>query len=379
MYDIKITRLSEIPEALECHTYGIKSEIKRMQLAGITFAYYLNGELLNLEEFDIAAYIFKPEDELLLVPVYTAAFFKAIKKVFSGVAKVIRNVVRGVKKLIGLQKKGTDSNTNDVDEDDGSGKNAFGSNLKNTYADGSPVPIVYGRMKVGSIVFSKSIHSGNIVTMEDRLISLEQNITARSANEERDDITWETLENAISAQSKVISNFKALTEQQSLSNTRLKQLMDIYPEDWEISFSKGTTEEMSDYDSNGYRHRFIYEQPYDLPANVTYYFHKEHYEVWSGQSHETKQIRNPLRPAEKMTVGTSIVRRTRYVKLKPFTGLRSKLFIQYNLANEKEYKLAKLFCEMAKAQLYFYMNQDGKSGTTFEKAKAAFTAAGGTL
>ncbi|MFC6277481.1 hypothetical protein ACFP2G_08400, partial [Psittacicella hinzii] len=58
VYDIKITRLSEIPEALECHTYGIKSEIKRMQLAGITFAYYLNGELLNLEEFDIAAYIF---------------------------------------------------------------------------------------------------------------------------------------------------------------------------------------------------------------------------------------------------------------------------------------------------------------------------------
>ncbi|RIY34512.1 hypothetical protein CKF54_00510 [Psittacicella hinzii] len=358
---------------MESRCKGFKTEFKRMQSVGIEFIYVRNGKII----YNPVAAIFKDEDILEIIPVYTASF---LGKIWKGVKNLFKGVVNVFKSILGLKKKGTDSTTQPND-DDGEGKDAFTNSMKND-SEGKTIPMVYGLVKVGSIVVQKSLISQVITKPLSEETDAETALLKRinTGRTEEEMITYEDLVHAHENQ----VDFATLTameqERAKLRQQRNNDIDEKYQDyridvteyrdqdvinasrrynvsDFEFAeLSKVTNRIHTKINNNGYYNRTVETEHYYV---IVYTLHERHRDETVERSGNT-------------------IRLSRYY-LYPIRDLvKTKLAFE-DLSDEATYKKVLAYIEMAIAQVYYLIDQDGKSGKTFEQAKKEYVKLGGTL
>lgn len=327
-FTINIHSFYEFTEALASVDSRLKDDYKRMQLAGIVFVYVLNGEAVE----HIENVKFKEDDVLYLIPIYTASF-KFLKNIWKGVMKVVKKVFSVVRNLLGLKKKGTDTTTQ-AEEDDKS-NDSFTSSLANTYGEGSTIPLVYGRMLVGSVVVSKSLSSvnENALLGEDEKKAKEAFVKVINADiPDNTPVTIDDLDKAAETLKGGFEYAEKLKKDAKLNESRIKRLLEMYPEDhtekppksyylrgyyltWYVQMVEGQKQDEVYYNSGGY------------------FKDETFYERQGKDDHTRVTVRAPY--------------------AQPYKNLLKKAPI-FNLSDDKNWAIAQAYCKMAKYQFLFH-------------------------
>ncbi|RIY34319.1 hypothetical protein CKF54_00840 [Psittacicella hinzii] len=336
-----------------------------MQGAGIVFIYLLNDSLTPLEDVDV---VLKDQDELHIIPVYTASF---LGKIWKGVKNLFKGVVNVFKSILGLKKKGTDSTTQNNDED-GEGKDAFTNNMKNDI-EGKTIPIVYGKIKTGSVVLSKHLNSQILSKPSTEQTQAETKLLEKinTGKSEEEKVNYADL---YSAHQRTIDFASIAIEEQErrkLSNERATMLEKKY-QDYRIDVTVYKDENIKRYHNRSATHLTQTQNQRNSKINGNSYYS---YEI------STEQYSYIVYGRYNDKSGGQSIHRYTYTRywLHPTKDLISAQFAFEDLTQDETFQKVEAYLELAIAQAYYQIGEDGKSGKTFAQAKKNYVKLGGTL
>lgn len=168
-FNMSVETAAEAMNGLYCQIKGLKQKI----MDGY-FRVRINGVDMNEDNLQFGLHSRIPQDAIIrIVPRVTGAKNGGVFNFIAGAALVVIGVVgniyggwgtpfiaAGLSMMIGgVAQILTKLPKTDKSEDGGTNKNTYFSNLDNTIAQGAPVPLCYGKIKIGSKFLSQGIET----------------------------------------------------------------------------------------------------------------------------------------------------------------------------------------------------------------------------
>lgn len=167
-FTMSVETAAEALNGLYCQVKGLKKQI----MDGY-FRVRINGVDMNEDNLQFGLHSRIPQDAIIHIVPKVAGAKGGIFSFIAGAAMVVAGVIAGVETGtgfalvaagVGLMLGGVAQMLTKLPKTDNlssveSNKNTYFSNLDNTIAQGAPVPLCYGQIKIGSKVLSQGIET----------------------------------------------------------------------------------------------------------------------------------------------------------------------------------------------------------------------------